>query len=387
MGVLFTVVLLALVLCLAGCGQKGEKTGVTEPEETQGQASSQAEETETEPEPTEAPVTFELALITDGRTLETGNLNRTAWSGLVAFAEENGISHRYYRPAGTEMEDYAASIDEAAAGGAGLIVCVGKEAKGAVLQKQTEYPKIDFLLVDGEPRGESGAVLESNALAARFQVDQGAYMAGYAAAVSGYRKFGFIGLRDDEKSRRYCCGLLQGLNDGIAQSAGMETEDSAELYFTYVDADVTKEEIKAKMISWSEKGISLMMAGTETLSSMCMAQSQSASMLVVGYGIDASERYTNLKASVMIDASESVREACEEYRDHEFAGGGISIYDVSTDSVGLKIYDASFVNFTTENFRQLKEQLASGDIQINNDITVRVSDMDFPFVKAVEENP
>ena len=85
----------AAVLCqlFAGCEQKEKNTAATET-----QTASVAESTvsdETEPETENETVEFELALVTDGRTLEKSCMNQTAWEGLRTFAEEYGLSHRY----------------------------------------------------------------------------------------------------------------------------------------------------------------------------------------------------------------------------------------------------------------------------------------------------
>lgn len=380
----------AAVLCqlFAGCEQKEKNTAATET-----QTASVAESTvsdETEPETENETVEFELALVTDGRTLEKSCMNQTAWEGLRTFAEEYGLSHRYYRPAGTEPEDEIAAIEEAVSAGAGMIVCVGEDAEAAILQMQEEHPQVEFVLVDGEPREEDGAVLKENVQAVRFQVEQGAYIAGYACGVSGFVKIGYIGMEEDENSRRYCYGLLQGLNDGAEKAAGYpaEHEPLAELHTIYLkEDDVTGETVGALLKEWRDEGITMMMSGTEKLSSVCVQRSQGLDLFLILSEVGNSEWYSNVMAVVELDASSCVYNACRQYYSNAFRGGGIVFYDASTDSVRLNMKNAHFSGFTAENGRTMQEQLASGEIQINNDITVEMKELDMPFVQIVEEKP
>lgn len=41
---------------------------------------------------------FELALVTDLGTIDDKSFNQGAWEGMTKYAEENGISYKYYHP-------------------------------------------------------------------------------------------------------------------------------------------------------------------------------------------------------------------------------------------------------------------------------------------------
>ena len=90
-------VILLAVLLLAACG--GTKT-----------------------EQKSASDTFELALITDLGTIDDKSFNQGAWEGLVAYADENGISRKYYQPSEQSDDAYLTAIDLAVKGGAKVIV-------------------------------------------------------------------------------------------------------------------------------------------------------------------------------------------------------------------------------------------------------------------------
>ena len=42
--------------------------------------------------------TFDLALVTDLGTIDDKSFNQGAWEGVLRYAEEKGISHKYYKP-------------------------------------------------------------------------------------------------------------------------------------------------------------------------------------------------------------------------------------------------------------------------------------------------
>lgn len=62
--------------------------------------------------------TYELALVTDIGTIDDKSFNQGAWEGMVKYAEEFGISHKYYQPEEQSDAAYLDSIQLAVEGGA-----------------------------------------------------------------------------------------------------------------------------------------------------------------------------------------------------------------------------------------------------------------------------
>ena len=84
--------------------------------------------------------TYELALVTDVGTIDDKSFNQGAWEGLMQYAEENGISYKYYQPPQQSDEDYLATIKLAVDGGAKIVVTPGYLFEVAVYEAQTLYP-------------------------------------------------------------------------------------------------------------------------------------------------------------------------------------------------------------------------------------------------------
>ena len=68
---------------------------------------------------------YELALITDVGTIDDRSFNQGSWEGLKKYADEKGISHKYYQPAQKTTDAYVDAIDLAVSAGAKLVVTPG----------------------------------------------------------------------------------------------------------------------------------------------------------------------------------------------------------------------------------------------------------------------
>lgn len=75
--------------------------------------------------PTEAPAAaegFEIAMITDVGTIDDRSFNQGTWEGIKQYAEEKGITHKYYQPTEQTDDAYLSSIDLAVKNGAKIVV-------------------------------------------------------------------------------------------------------------------------------------------------------------------------------------------------------------------------------------------------------------------------
>ena len=169
------------VLLLAGCGQK-DKT--------------------------------EIALITDGGTIQDQSVNQSAWEGVEKFSKEFDKTSGYYEPGERSTRGYEEAINQALEGGAEVIICPGKVFETAVYDMQKEDLSVKFLLLDGVPHAKDSdrEKLRGNAHAVLFSREQAGFLAGYAAVWEGYTNLGFLGGTEDDAAIRYGSGFVQGAN-------------------------------------------------------------------------------------------------------------------------------------------------------------------------------
>ncbi|MCL2486378.1 MAG: BMP family ABC transporter substrate-binding protein, partial [Oscillospiraceae bacterium] len=138
---------------------------------------------------------FELALVTDLGTIDDKSFNQGSWEGLVKYAEENEISHKYYQPTEQSDDAYLTAIELAVTGGAKVIVTPGYLFETPIYIAQDRYPEVNFILIDGVPHDADYADFKTgdNAVGILYAEDQAGFLAGYAAVKDGYRKLGFVG--------------------------------------------------------------------------------------------------------------------------------------------------------------------------------------------------
>ena len=231
-----TVLALALAAAMVGSltacggGSKTESTAAPTEAQTAAAESKEAESKEAESKeaesaeaPTEAAASggYELALVTDLGTIDDKSFNQGAWEGLKKYAEENGISYKYYQPQEGTTDSYLETIGLAIEGGAKLVVCPGFLFEEPIYMAQDKYPDVHFILLDGEPHDASYTYkTNDNVMPILFQEDQAGFLAGYAAVKDGYTKLGFMGGMAVPAVIRYGYGFVQGaeyaaVEDGV----------------------------------------------------------------------------------------------------------------------------------------------------------------------------
>ena len=159
-------------------------------------------------------LSYDVVLITDGGTVTDGSYNQSAWTGVSAFAEEAGLTSRYYQPVmnGGEvsLETAASYIELAVNSGAKYIVLPTDAFEVAAYEGAQKYADVSFLLLDGTPKTQDGeAATAANLMSVTFNDLQSGFLAGYNAVISGHQKLGYFG-SDTDESRNYGAGYLQG---------------------------------------------------------------------------------------------------------------------------------------------------------------------------------
>jgi len=120
------VLALALVLGLVACGEKETPENKTED-------------------------TYEIAMITDVGEIDDKSFNQGTWEGIKAYAEENNITHKYYKPTEESVDAYLAAIQLAVEGGAKIVVTPGYLFETPIYKAQELYKDVHFILIDGNP--------------------------------------------------------------------------------------------------------------------------------------------------------------------------------------------------------------------------------------------
>ena len=131
----------------------------------------------------------------DSGSIDDKSFNQGTWEGIKRYeAEVGGIDASYLTPSENSTEAFLTSIDNAVLSGADVIVTPGFAFEETIGKAQYQYPRIKFVLVDGQPLTGEGYQIEKNVQSIAFKEHEASFLAGVATALTSQtQKVGFIG--------------------------------------------------------------------------------------------------------------------------------------------------------------------------------------------------
>ena len=305
---------------------------------------------------------FELALVTDLGTIDDKSFNQGAWEGMTKYAEENGISYKYYQPQEGTTDSYLETIGLAVEGGAKLVVCPGFLFEEPVYLAQDQYTDVKFILLDGEPH--SGDYSEyrtnENVMPILFQEDQAGFLAGYAAVKDGYTKLGFMGGMAVPAVIRFGYGFIEGA-EAAATELGI---NGIEVMYTYTGAFAATPEAQSMAASWYQNGTEVVFGCGGAVGNSVMAAAQEKGAKVIGVDVDQSFESDTVITSAMKLLSNSVYDGVKAFYDGSFPGGKTSVFTVSNEGVGLPMDTSKFNTFTQADYDAIYKKFVDGAFEL-----------------------
>ena len=339
-----------------------------------------------------------LAMITDSGDITDQSFNQTTYEACKAWAEANGVDFTYYKPDSDSDEARNASVDQAVAGGANVIMMPGYMFAAAVVAQSDLYPDVKFVALDvsagdicekGVGEGydynpDNWDVTEyyntDNVYCCTYQEEISGYMAGYAAVKLGYKHLGFLGGMSVPAVTRFGYGYVQGINDA-AKELGIAGEVEVEYVCGgqfYGDADIT-----GAMDTWyGTKGVEVVFAcGGGIFTSAAEAAAKTGGK-VIGVDSDQAPIIDQTQegltvTSAMKGLSTTVNTVLTDIQD-----GKWSDYAGKIDNLGMvsEIPEENFVQlptastqwgdgFTEEDYKTLVKAIYNGEVKISNDIS------------------
>lgn len=202
---------------------------------------------------------YDIVLLTDGASVDDGAFNQSAWEGVERYAEEAGMTCRYYQPDLNEkgtVDDstYASFIELAVKNGAKFIVCPGDALAVAVYENAPQYTDTNFILLDAYPHAADSTEYKSmsNVMCVEFSALESGFLAGYMSVMSGNTKLGYIGSLANRFSTDYGAGFVQGASYaanalGTPVTLDYAYEDATDVDYDYaMTVEAVYEKIDAK---------------------------------------------------------------------------------------------------------------------------------------------
>lgn len=343
-----------------------------------------------------------IAMITDSGDITDQSFNQTTYEACKAWAESNGAQFTYYKPDSDSDEARNASVDQAVAGGANVIVMPGYMFAAAIVAQSGLYPDVKFVALDvgagdicekGVGEGydynpDNWNVADyyntDNVYSCTYQEEISGYMAGYAAVKLGYRHLGFLGGMSVPAVTRFGYGYVQGANDA-AKELGVTGEVEIEYVCGgqfYGDADIT-----AAMDTWyGTKGVEIVFACGGGIYTSAAEAAVKTDGKVIGVDSDQAPVIDQMKdgltvTSAMKGLSATVNTALDGIRDgkwSEFAGKidnlGMVSENPEENFVQLPMESTQWGDgFTQDDYKALVKEIYSGNVKISNDISAMPS--------------
>jgi basic membrane protein A and related proteins len=326
MRIALSIVLLAGVAALAGCG------GSSAP------SSSKA---------------F-VVLVTDINQLNDHGFNQLAYQGLKRAEKQLGVRGDVYQSASAQA--YIPNLSTAARKNADLVVAVGFDQAAAVAKVAKEFPKTHFAIIDvsngdlaGKPANVEGLI---------FREQEVGYLAGYLAGLvetqaGKQNTIGSVGGEKQPPVDRYIAGY---------QAGARKADPTVKLLNAYSQDWVDQAKCKTAALNQIAAGANIIfqVAGGCGLGVLDAAKERN----VWGIGVDADQSYLGKQVltSALKRVDTSVYSTIQQVLNDKFAGGTDAVFSLKNNGVGLGKISPQVPKADVQKVQQIAKQIAAGKI-------------------------
>lgn len=357
--VLFAL-LLSIGLVLGACGASDDDAG----SEEDGSGGDSGENTGEETSDENASGDFSVAMVTDVGGVDDKSFNQSAWEGLQAFGEENGMSKgEGFDYAQSESDaDYVTNINRLVRQDYNLIYGIGYLLQPAIEEVASQYPDTNFGIVDSVAEGDNIASIT-------FKEHQGSFLAGVAAAKKTESNMvGFVGGVDGALINKFEAGFVAGV-----KSVNADIEVDVQYAESFAAAD------KGKLIASNmyDKGVDVIYHASGATGNGVFAQAKDiknndpeANVWVIGVDRDQYEEGavgdTNVTLTSMVKRVDiAVQDVATQAMNGEFPGGEVLEYGLADDGVSIaRTNEEAMTEEIITAIEEWKEKITNGDVDV-----------------------
>jgi len=345
---LWLVGLIAVLALAAGCGGGGDDTGqdtgeatATEPADT-GEAGGES---------------IRVGLVTDIGGLDDRSFNMLANQGLERARDELGVEIRVLQS--QSDADYVPNLSSLAEEGYDLVISVGFLMGEVTEQVAREFPDVNFAIIDyayeSPPENLQGIV---------FKEQETGYLVGYLAGLVTKGDFdrsneqnivSSVGGQKIPPVDRFIAGFMAG-----AKEANPEVQTPNAYSQDFVDQAKCKEVALDQIANGSD--VVFQVAGGCGLGALDAANERN----VWGIGVDADQGHLgeHILTSAMKRVDVAVFRTIEQVQKGEFEGGGVTVFGLAEDGVGLGEVSDEVPQEMLDQVEDVRQRIINGDIQI-----------------------
>ena len=313
---------------------------------------------------------------TDSGTIDDKSFNQGCWEGILKSQKELGTDVKYLQPAGETEADYLKEIGNLYDAGYKFIVLPGFKFESAVHKAQDKYKDANFVIIDGEPRDDSGNTsVADNTIAIYFAEEQAGFLVGVAASVELKEgELGFIGGMESSAVQKFNWGFQQGVayaNENLGTNMSLKAENI--VYQGTFSDSAAGQQLAAHMYDRGVKAIFCAAGGVGNgvITEAKTRSSQGEEAWVIGVDSDqyADGIYSDNKSVILTSAIKKIETASyntiKEFKEGKFDGGKILTFDITSDSVGLPAENPNLSAETISSVQKVYDELKQGNITVS----------------------
>ena len=316
---------------------------------------------------------LKVVMVTDSGSIDDKSFNQGTWEGIKRYeAEVGGIDASYLTPADNSTEAFLTSIDNAVLSGAEVIVTPGFAFEEAIGKAHQQYPKVKFVLIDGQPLVGDEYVMEKNVQSISFKEQEASFLTGVATALQSQTgKVGFIGGVQVPAVQKLGYGFVSGIAYANAK-LGTSVEVVDYVYQGTFDDTQAGQMIASGMY---DKGadVILQAAGLVGVGAMTEAKLRTEAgdkVYVVGCDVDQYESglmangESIILTSAMKKLDEAVVQALTDIQANAFKCGSVSVLGIMENGVGLPVENPNLTENVVASVESVKHLIQTGEIEV-----------------------
>jgi|GEM_PF-882422 len=315
-----------------------------------------------------------IALITDGGSINDGGFNQIALEGAQLFGDIYSARVTYYEPTEATDPGFLAAYQEAINDGHNVIIVPGFMQASALYQAQDLYPEVNFIILDALPTSSDFVTtsVSENTVSILFDEAEAGFLAGIAAALESQTgQIGFIGGMEITPVQKYYWGFAAGVDYANAHY-GTEAQITQSIYqgsFSEVEAGAS---IASTMY---DTGIDVIYSAAGGVSAGALSEAVrrgEEGQLVYYIGVDSDQYYEGLLSngeSVVLTSAikrldTAVYNMLEALAIDQFPGGETLEYGLAQYAVGLPAFNMNLTYETDDIIYEVQEKVATGEVTV-----------------------
>lgn len=316
---------------------------------------------------------LKVTMITDSGSIDDKSFNQGTWEGIQRYESDFGtIDANYLTPADNSTESFLNSIDNAVLAGADVVVTPGFSFEEAIGKAQYQYPRVKFILIDGQPLVNGEYVIEKNVQSISFKEQEASFLTGVATALSTETgKVGFIGGIEVPAVQKFGWGFVSGIAYAN-ETLGTNTQIVDYIYQGTFDDTQAGQMLASGMFDKGADTI-LQAAGLVGVGAMSEAKTRTEAgdkAFVVGVDVDQYESglmsngESIILTSAMKKLDEAVYQSLLDIESNLFEGGSVSVLGIVENGVGLPNENPNLADNVVETVESVKELIEAGEIVV-----------------------